>query len=31
VLGDILQLGDSEIAELAEQGIIGTRPRLPKP
>lgn len=31
VLGDILQLGDSEIAELAEQGIIGTKPRLPKP
>jgi crotonobetainyl-CoA:carnitine CoA-transferase CaiB-like acyl-CoA transferase len=30
VLGDILKLSDSEIAELAELGIIGTKPRLPK-
>ena len=29
VLEDILQLSDPEIAELAELGIIGTRPRLP--
>ena len=30
VLGDMLKLGDAEIAELAEKGIIGTKPRLPK-
>jgi hypothetical protein len=30
VLGEILKLSDSEIAELAELGIIGTKPRLPK-
>ena len=30
VLGDILKLNDSEIVELAELGIIGTKPRLPK-
>ena len=30
VLEDILQLSESEIAELAELGIIGTKPRLPK-
>ena len=30
VLGDMLKLGDAEIAEFAEQGIIGTKPRLPK-
>ena len=30
VLGDILKLSDSEIVELAELGIIGTKPRLPK-
>ena len=30
ILGDLLELSDADLAELTSEGIIGTKPKLPK-